>query len=179
MMKRLTMVTTLMFMTVTGVAQAATDKATITITGKVLANTCTIDSSSATQSIPLDDISDRDIRGKGTIGGKKDVVIKLTNCGAGASRVVVSASGTPDADDASAFTNVKTQADGGATGVGVYFFQTDGTTKFVPAGTVTQISTLKPSVDNTLTYKAAFVGTKDAVTAGDFSTVVNMNFNYP
>lgn len=178
MMKRLTLVTTLMAFMAAGAAQAASDTANITITGKVLANTCTIDSSSATQNIPLDDISDRDIRGKGTTGGKKDVVIKLTNCGAGASGVVVSASGKADDGDATAFANARAQADGGATGVAVYFFQTDGTTKFVPAGTVTQTSPLTPSVDNTLTYKAAFVGTKDVVTAGDFSTVVNMTFDY-
>lgn len=178
MMQRLTRAATLMALMAAGAAQAASDTATITITGKVLANTCTIDSGSATQTIPLDDISDRDIRGKGTTGGPKDVVIKLTNCGAGASDVEVSASGTPDDDDTSAFANVKTQADGGATGVGVYFFQTDGTTKFVPAGTAKQISPLTPSVDNSLTYKAAFVGTKDTVTAGEFSTVVNMTFDY-
>lgn len=178
MMKKLTQVTTLMTFMAAGAAHAASDTATITITGRVLANTCTIDSGSATQTIQLDDISDRDIRGKGTTGGKKDVVIKLTNCGAGASGVVVSASGSEDTDDASAFANVKAQADGGATGVGVYFFQTDGTTKFVPAGTAKQTSELTPSVDNTLTYKASYVGTKDAVTAGDFSTVVNMTFEY-
>lgn len=90
----------------------------------------------------------------------------------------VSASGTPDAEDTSAFANAKTQADGGATGVGVYFYQTDGTTKFVPAGTAKQTIPLTPSVDNTLTYKAAFVGTKDTVAAGGFNTVVDMAFNY-
>lgn len=178
MMKRLTRATALMALMAAGAAQAASDTATITITGKVLANTCTIDSGSAVQTITLDDISDRDIRGKGTTGGKKDVVIKLTNCGASATGVEVSASGTPDDDDTSAFANVKTQADGGATGVGVYFYQTGGTTKFVPAGTAKQTSPLTPSVDNSLTYKAAFVGTKDTVTAGEFSTVVNMTFDY-
>ncbi|SFT38252.1 major type 1 subunit fimbrin (pilin) [Kosakonia arachidis] len=178
MMNRLTRATALMALMAAGATQAASDTATITITGTVLSNTCTIDSSSAVQNITLGAISDRDIKGKGTTGGKKDVVIKLTNCGAGTSGVVVRASGTPDADDALAFANARVQESGGATGVGVYFFQTDGTTKFVPAGTITQTSSLIPSVDNTLTYKASFVGTKDAVTAGDFSTVVNMTFDY-
>ncbi|KOY60670.1 hypothetical protein AM629_18035 [Photorhabdus heterorhabditis] len=168
---------TLMFMMATGAVQAASDTATITVTGKVLTNTCTIDSSSAEQNITLDDISDRDIS-KGTAGGTKEVVIVLKNCEAGASSVVVSASGATDADDASAFANVKAQAEGGATGVGVYFYQTNGTTKFVPSGTVTQTSKLTPSQDNTLTYKASYVGTKDTVTAGAFSTVVNMTFDY-
>lgn len=178
MMKKLTQATTLMLLLTAGAAQAASDTAVVTITGRVLANTCTIDSGSATQTVTLPDIADRDIRGKGTTGGATDVVIVLKNCGASASGVVVSASGNPDTDDTTAFTNAVAQDDGGATGVGVYFFQTDGTTKFLPGGTVTQTSTLTPSVDNTLTYKASYVGTSDAVTAGTFSTVVNMTFDY-
>lgn len=178
MMKKMTQATALMALMAAGAAQAASDSAVINITGKVLANTCTIDSSSAKQSIKLDDISDRDIRGKGTTGGAKDVVIRLTNCGSGASAVEVSASGSPDGEDASAFANTLKQADGGATGVAIYFFQTDGTTKFVPAGTIKQTSRLTPSVNNTLTYKASYVGTKDTVTAGNFSAAVNMTFNY-
>lgn len=70
-MKKFTMVTMFMFMMATGAAQAASDTAALTITGKVLANTCTIDSGSAVQTIPLGNISDRDIRGKGTTGEKK------------------------------------------------------------------------------------------------------------
>jgi major type 1 subunit fimbrin (pilin) len=178
MMKKLTQVTALMVLLTAGAAQAASDTAVVTVTGRVLANTCTIDSGSATQTVTLPDISDRDIRGKGTTGGAKDVVIVLRNCGASASGVVVRATGNPDADDSTAFTNAVAQAGGGATGVGVYFFQTDGTTKFLPGGSVTQTSALTPSVDNTLTYKASYVGTKDVVTAGTFSTVVNMTFDY-
>lgn len=176
-MKKLTQATALMVLMTAGAAQAASDTAIITITGRVLANTCTIDSNSATQTVTLDDIADRDIRGKGKTGGTKDVVIKLNGCGDSASGVVVTASGNPDSEDPSAFANAVSEANEGATGVGVYFFQTDGTTKFLPSGTVTQTSPLE-AVDNTLTYKASFVGTKDSVTAGAFSTVVNMTFDY-
>lgn len=178
MMKKLTRATALMVLMTAGTAQAASDMAVITITGRVLANTCTIDSGSASQTVTLPDIADRDISGKGTTGGAKDVVIVLKDCGAAASGVEVRASGNPDTKDTTAFTNAVAQADGGATGVGVYFFQTDGTTKFLPDGTVTQTSALTPSVDNILTYKASYVGTSDAVTAGTFSTVVNMTFDY-
>lgn len=154
---------------------AASDSAIITITGKVLANTCTIDEASAKQSITLSDIADRDIKGVGKTGGEKNISIVLKDCGAAASNVVVTASGTPDDDDTTAFANTATD---GAEGVGLYFYQTDGSTKFKPDGSAEETSALTPSADNTLTYKAAYVGTKDTVKAGDFSTVVNMKFDY-
>jgi len=159
-------------------AHAVSDTATLTITGTVLANTCTLDSGSVKQSIKLDDIADRDIKGRGVTGGTKNIAITLTNCGSAATRVLVTASGTPDDDNSAAFANTLSKASNGATGVALYFFQTDGTTKFDPAGAVTQISTLKPLVDNILTYSASYVSTKDVVTAGAFSTVVNMTFDY-
>ncbi|AWF33356.1 fimbrial family protein (plasmid) [Klebsiella oxytoca] len=154
---------------------AASDRATITITGKVLANTCTIDSASARQNITLPNIADRDIKGVGKTGGETNISIALTDCGKAASNVVVTASGTPDAEDPTAFSNTVTD---GAEGVGLYFYQTGGTEKFKPDGSVRQTSPLTPSVDNTLTYKASYVGTNDTVKAGGFSTVVNMTFEY-
>ncbi|XGI80457.1 fimbrial protein [Enterobacter hormaechei] len=159
-------------------AQAASDSARITITGNVLSNTCTIDNGSANQTVVLPDISDRDISGKGKLGGLTNVTIKLNDCGTAASEVEVSASGNQDDEDATAFSNSVSQEDGGATGVGVYFYHTDGATKFLPDGSVTQVSKLTPLSDNTLNYQASYVGINDTVTAGPFSTVVNMTFTY-
>lgn len=76
-----------------GNAYAATDTAIITITGKVVANTCTMSSGSATQTVTLNDIADRDIRGKGVTGGDKNISIVLKDCGTAASAVKVSAWG--------------------------------------------------------------------------------------
>lgn len=160
-----------------GLAQAASDGTALIINGKVLANTCTLSSGSKEQVITLSDIADRDIRGKGTTGGEKEVNMVLRDCGAAATAVVVTAWGEADSDDTSAFRNAKTEATG-ATGVGLYFYQTDGKTKFNPDGLGTERSTLTPSANNTLIYKAAYVGTSDAVVAGEFSTVVNMSFEY-
>ncbi|MFP2423372.1 fimbrial protein [Pseudescherichia vulneris] len=154
---------------------AASDSATITISGRVLANTCTIDSATATQKIDLPNISDRDIKGVGKTGGEKEISIVLKDCGAAASSVVVTASGTAVTDYSTAFANT---ASDGAKGVGLFFYQTDGVKKFKPDGSVQETSPLRSSEDNTLTYKAAYVGTEDTVTAGYFSTVVNMKFEY-
>lgn len=161
-----------------GNAYAATDTAIITITGKVVANTCTMSSGSATQTVTLNDIADRDIRGKGVTGGDKNISIVLKDCGTAASAVKVSAWGSADSEDNQAFGNAIAKSDGGADGVALYFYQTNGTTKYNPDGSVTETSNLTPAADNTLNYKASYVGTKDTVAAGSFMTVVNMNFEY-
>ncbi|MFP7609909.1 fimbrial protein [Serratia quinivorans] len=171
-------VAAVLFCGVSGGTFAASDTATITITGRVLANTCTIDSGSAKQNVTLSDIADRDIKGAGKTGGEKQISIVLKECGPVANYVTVTASGNPDGADTTAFANSIAQEDAGATGVALYFYQTDGSTKFKPDGSVTEKSTLTPSQDNTLAYKVAYVGTKDVVTAGSFSTVVNMKFEY-
>ncbi|KOY60671.1 hypothetical protein AM629_18040 [Photorhabdus heterorhabditis] len=158
-----------------GLAQAASDGTSLIVNGKVLANTCTLSSGSKEQLITLSDIADRDIKGKGTTGGEKEVNMVLRDCGAAATEMKVTAWGDADSDDTSAFRNAEGE---GATGVGLYFYQTDGKTKFNPDGLVTEKSTLTPSANNTLIYKAAYVGTGDAVVAGKFSTVVNMSFEY-
>ncbi|SFT38273.1 major type 1 subunit fimbrin (pilin) [Kosakonia arachidis] len=164
-------------MVCSGLALAASDSSSITFNGKVLANTCTLSSGSKEQVITLSDIADRDIKGKGTTGGETEVNMVLRDCGAAATAVMVTAWGEADNDDTSAFRNAKAEGEG-ATGVGLYFYQTDGRTKFKPDGLIKERSTLTPSANNTLIYKAAYVGTKDAVVAGEFSTVVNMSFEY-
>lgn len=159
-------------------AYAASDSAIITITGRVLANTCTVDSASANQNIVLPDIADRDIAGTGKTGGEKEVNIILKDCGGDAGSVVVTVTGNQDPLDDSAFANAIPAGNNSADGVALYFMQTDGVTKFSPSGSVQETSILTPAQDNTLVYKASYVGTKDTVTAGNFSTVVNMQFAY-
>ncbi|WP_286932911.1 fimbrial protein [Leclercia sp. UBA5958] len=153
---------------------AAADTATITITGKVLANTCTIDSGSANQSITLPDITARELRGKGTTAGEKLVRITLTDCET-VNRVVVKAFGQEDVDDPVAFKNALAD---GSRGVGIYFYQTDGITKFRPDGSIQQTSALLPLPVNVLDYKVSYVATKETVEAGGFRSVVSMTFDY-
>ncbi|MFP1982811.1 fimbrial protein [Lonsdalea quercina] len=156
---------------------AADDTATITITGTIKANTCAIDDSSKNQTVLLPDIADRDIQ-KNKTAGEKNFNITLTGCGDAASAVKVTASGTPDEADVMAFANNVSSGDGGATGVGIYVYETDNVTQFKPDGSTTETSSLTPSQDNTLTYKVAYVGTQNSATAGKFSSTMNMKFEY-
>ena len=168
-----------------GGAQAADDTLTtsgsdssrLTITGLVQANTCTLSSGSKEQIITLSNITDREIKEKGIAGGQ-DVMIVLSDCGADATAVVVRPWGEADKNDSSAFKNTVMESEGGATGVGLYFYPKDGTSKFSPDGTVSQTSKLNSLADNILIYRAAYAGTGANVVAGKFSTIVNMNFEY-
>ncbi|KGT88760.1 hypothetical protein NG99_21075 [Erwinia typographi] len=161
-------------------AQAASAEAFITIKGKVLSNTCTLESKNI--NVAMAAISDKDIRKKGETAAKRTVSLVLKDCGGAVSAVKVTAQGTADDDDKSAFANLygngKDETKTAATGLGIHFYETDGNTLFNPDNPVTETSTLTPDEDNTLTYTAEYVGTKDTVTGGNFSTVINMTLDY-
>jgi major type 1 subunit fimbrin (pilin) len=150
----------------------------VTISGRVIANTCTLDTSASDLQPVLPNIADKDIKGIGTTGGEKEVKIVLKECGAAASKVTVKASGIPEGgSDGNVFKN--TSQTGAASGVGIYFYQnTTGSEKFDPQGNVIQDYVLKPGQDNMLKFRASYVGTQDLITAGKVETVVNLTMTY-
>ncbi|QEW32582.1 fimbrial protein [Erwinia billingiae] len=155
-------------------AVAASDTAKINIGGKILANTCTIEKNS--YDVTLNSISDRDIKGAGKVSdAAKEVPVRLTGCGADVTTVVVTASGSGSNNY---FANSVDATAGGATGVGIIFYQTDKTTPFNSNGSVKEISDLNASGDTTLIYTAKYIATADNVTAGDVRTAVSLQFDY-
>ena len=169
----------LFLIVLSGAAQAASDRAQITVKGRVLANTCTFDASGSTLNPVLPDIADKDIKGVGKTGGMTKVKISLKDCGADTKSVSVTASGmSGNKSDSAVFGNTSKNA-GAATGVGLFFYQSNtGSDKFEPAGTVTKVYPLNPGQDNALEFRAAYVGTSNSVTAGDFQTVVTLSMTY-
>jgi|GEM_PF-887241 len=162
-----------------GGAEAANDSVDITITGRVLANTCTIDKSESKLNPILPPISDRDIKGVGVTGQEIPVTIALKDCGANVESVKVSATGTSgSSSNKSVFGNMNTDSNA-ATGVGLYFFKRDtGVDKFNTDGSNPESYTLTPSRNNTLSFRASYVGTADTVTAGEFRSVVTLSMTY-
>ena len=69
---------------------------------------------------------------------------------------------------------------GKATGVGLYFYETDGRTLFSPAGDITEKKTLTPDKSGiaSMTFKAGYVSVTDAPAAGDFKSQVTLSINY-
>lgn len=69
-------------------------------------------------------------------------------------------------------------SEGRATGIGIYFYQTNGSNLLFPDGRRAETIQLTPSVDNTLTFYATYGITTASVTPGNISAVVNMTFDY-
>jgi major type 1 subunit fimbrin (pilin) len=157
-----------------GNAVAASDSAEINVSGKILANTCTIGSASYDVELPA--VADRDIKGAGTVSAVSvEVPVLLTGCGADVSTVKVTASGTGSGNY---FTNSVNATAGGATGVGIAFYQTDRKSEFKASGEVSETSDLNASGETTLTYLAKYIGIAERVTAGDVKAAVSMKFEY-
>ena len=163
-----------LFGQITG-ALAAVDTAAITLAGRVLASTCTIDSSSAVQTVELPDISVRDLTG---FHGRTEIPFILKDCGADVTAVKVTASGTADEVDSGAFANGISGDEGGATGVAISLRMLDGSYPFHPSGHQSQAIKLTPLSDNRFSFSALYMATTSSVTPGKVSTVVNFTFDY-
>ncbi|ADW76659.1 Fimbrial protein domain-containing protein (plasmid) [Rahnella aceris] len=162
-------------------AIAASEPVAINVTGKIVDNTCTVDTNGSDLNPILVGVSARDLKGVGTTLGKRDIKISLKDCGKDIDRgLVVTASGEPDTADESgyAFKNAST-GESAASGVGLQFYKSaDRSTPFMTNGNVTEtISNLKEG-DNTLTFAAAYVAIIAEPSAGDFSTTVNLKLDY-
>lgn len=180
MLKKMTKVMVFLHLMSIGAAQAASDTAVITITGRVLANTCTIDTGSANQTITLPPISIGDVKATGAVNHALTAVpIILKNCGGSVTSVVVNASGIPHGVNGNAFDNtIAMGTTGRAMGLGVYFYHTNKSNLFYPNGSSAETILLTPSVDNHLTFWTTYGVVRTPVTPGDISSVINMTFDY-
>ena len=158
---------------VTGVAQASTDTAVITVTGTVKNNTCSIDNSAP--SFVLPDVSVRDFNGKAnTEISEVSIPVTFSNCGSDSTGISVVVSGINDSDLSSGhgFKN-----SGTADGVAVVLYDTDGY-KFKTDGTSRGVA-IKPNAGlASTTYKARYISTKENIKSGSVSTVITATFTY-
>ncbi len=158
-------------------ANAALDSAQIILSGKVIANTCTFDSASSDVNPVLPNISDKDIRGIGMVGGNKSIRIVLKDCGSDVNKVEISASGQSDSENKMAFKNMSQSIP--AKGVGIYRYQNEhGDEKFDPAGQIKQVYSLSKNQDTNLIFKAAYVGLSDSPTAGNIQSIITLTMKY-
>lgn len=147
----------------------------LSLEGELKDNTCTFDAGST---VVLDPVVRREFSGKGSVLGVRSLSIALSSCGTEAGKVVITVSGNGTSEDEYAFANASTGS-GSASGVGLYFYQDDGNTLFRPDGTVTQsITTLAPSANNTLPFRAGYVALQESPVAGAFTAVVNVSLEY-
>ena len=152
----------------------AEDSTMVTITGTVRANTCTVGDTAKGELAP---VSVRDFNQvAGTVVGSAAIPVVFSDCGGGTTGVRVTVSGTAAGSDG-AFSNANDGQDGGAKNVGVYFYDTDGTT-LIKAGTNVSASDQAFTTDTTLNYKASYVSLTGDVGAGSVLTTITMSFTY-
>lgn len=84
---------------------AAQADPSITVSGKVVASPCTVDTDTVNKIVDLGSLQRRDLQTAGEGGEWQNFDLLLTNCPAGTTRVTATLSGTPDSDDATAWKN--------------------------------------------------------------------------
>ncbi|EFM19343.1 MULTISPECIES: fimbrial protein [unclassified Pantoea] len=152
----------------------AADTTTVTISGTVRANTCTVGNKANGDLAP---ISVSDFRqASGTVVGSAVIPVVFTGCGNGTTGVRVTVSGKA-AGSGGAFKNDHDGQTGGAKNVGIYLYDTDGTT-LIKAGTDVAAKQQSFTTNTTLNYKASYVSLTDKVEAGSVLTTITMNFTY-
>lgn len=163
-------------LTLSGSVLAASDSATVTISATVKANTCTLKDPAP---VVLPDVSVGDFGGKVySRVGRKEISIELIECGSGTTGVKVTAGGIADSNLVALWANSIEKDNGGASGVGLRFLQTGDQNTFYPGGSRSEVISLISGADNTLTFYAYYEASLKEVTAGLFSTAINMTFEY-
>lgn len=154
-------------------AMAASDTATITITGTVKDNTCTLDKSDIPVTLP--DVSIRDFAGEVDKEIESvSIPVSFSNCGSGSTNISVVVSGSDDSDSSSGkvFKNTGT-----ATGIGVVLYDANDTKFNTNGTTIGQLIDVKDG-SATATYVAKYISTKNIITAGTVSAVLTAKFIY-
>lgn len=156
-------------------AQAASESATINISANVVANTCTPDWTAAGKDVNMNRVSVDDF-GSDKIGATQQFTLNLTECGAGTTKVKVTASGIADTTDSTLFSNTLAEGASGV-GVGVWGGPTQAT-QLNPAGNNSvEYAVSNNAVNMTFLTKLMKTGT-EAVTAGNLKSIVTLTVDY-
>lgn len=151
----------------------AGDSTTITITGTVTPDTCTIKDPTP---VTLPAVSVRDFKGAaGTEAGSVAVPLEFTDCGS-STVITTKISGKGDTDVSSGVVFANTQASG-AKGVGVVLYDTDGY-KFKTDGSSNAVPINVTGGSASATYTAKYISTKSEVTSGPVEVLITATFSY-
>lgn len=161
-----------------GIAQ--TNSASLGITVTVQEHTCTItgaDDGGLTFELATVSVHDFD-KAAGQSVGEVIIPIVFSDCVSGINGVAVKVTGE-SAGNTTAFKNTLDGNDsGGATGIGVNFYDTDGKT-LIPSGTDVSATEQKFGREGiTLNYKASYTRVSEKVSAGNLHATLTLRFIY-
>lgn len=151
---------------------ALAEPTAININGNIIASPCNVDTNTVNKTVELGEGSVRDMSVAGAGAEWIDFELMLTKCPAPTVKAIVTFSGTPDVDDATAFKN---SAD--ATGIALRLASRDRATTYQNDSTMTQtIDTATHSA--TFPLSARMFSPKGNPTSGQFAAAVNVSFTY-
>ncbi|MCP1205607.1 type 1 fimbrial protein [Pantoea sp. B550] len=133
---------------------------TVNINGNISSNTCEVDTASSKLTVQMGMIATNTFSQTGAASPSVPFDIKLVDCGADASSVSVTFTGTGDSTNG----DLVAVASGGATGLGIALYDYQG--KQIAVNKASNAVTLNANADNTLNFSAAYVSTAPNVTAG-------------
>lgn len=149
---------------------------TINFTGTILDSACTVDTSTATQTVNLGQIPKSSFSAAGDVAAATRFTIALKNCPAAVTSASVKFDGTADAKDSSILALSSGQT---AQGVGVALYEADGVTA-IPLATQSKSLTLDTSAGNTnaMTFVAKYKATQSTVVAGTANATSDFTISY-
>ncbi len=146
--------------------------ASLTLTGKVVASPCTVDTDTVNKTVDLGTLQLWDVRTAGQGGEWQDFDLVLTNCPAGTTKVTATLSGTPAPQDATAWSNSGTSGN-----VALRIASRDHSQTVAPGNSLAQnvnISTRSVSFP----LSARMFTPQGNATAGTFQSVMNVDFTW-
>jgi len=153
---------------------ASNDPVSVTITGKIIANTCTLDSTSVI--VPLGSIALRELQTMGKTSSLKSFNLDLKECGDAAKSVNVTVKGIADEQNSQALA-LTSAGDSAAQGVAIYLLDKDK--NLLPINDEASASyNLVAGNKNLLLFYAQYVATTDNPRAGEAKSSASIYLDY-
>lgn len=160
-----------LLMMVAGYNVALADPVNISITGKVVASACDVDTASVSQNVDFGQVRLNEMAAAGNASDWKPFEVKLNNCPPATTSATVTFSGNPASNDATLYAN-----SGTATGVAVQMAQAGD--KSLVQGSGSQMNVAVDAQHNAIYALVGRLISSGNAVSGTFSSVVQMNFTY-
>jgi major type 1 subunit fimbrin (pilin) len=144
----------------------------VRIEGTITEKTCIIADQSKDFTVNMPDVPSIDVREIGAVSAKTNFTVTLTRCGADVNNAVITFSGSTMAED----TALYKLEEGGVDGLGLIIF--DRNEKQITNNIKSENYPLTPSVDNTLSFYAAYKSVKNDVQPGPANASVSFVVTY-
>ncbi|WP_081059186.1 fimbrial protein [Burkholderia anthina] len=134
--------------------------------------TCSLRAGDESKTVTLPPVVTHKLPGVGGTAGRVPFSLQVQNCDVGVKGASFMFSGTPDPNDAKAFTNI-----GNAQGVAIYLRNADGSKVIPPKGTEGNVAPVSANV-GVLDLNAEYVVTRPTVSPGTVKALATFGLNY-